>query len=315
MSNFGKKLFLVSLFFIVFTVCASVTYAYESKNGTVNSDDVNVRSKPNSSSGVITTAGQGSSVTVIGESNGWYNVRVGDKNGWIFAQYVTVKAKAQKGTSTVTADGVNLREKPSADSKIISVLDKGSKVSPITSSGNWVKVKTSNGSTGWVSKAYVYSPSVTVSRGDDSRRDSKPVVQAPKTSSSNASSVKGQELVEYAKNFLGVRYVYGGSSPSGFDCSGFTSYVFRHFGIGLERVAADQGKQGTYVDKDSLKPGDLVLFDTNGGHNYINHAGIYIGGGSFIHASSGSNSHKVVISSLSEGFYVNAYMTARRFIQ
>jgi N-acetylmuramoyl-L-alanine amidase len=109
--------------------------------------------------------------------------------------------------------------------------------------------------------------------------------------------------------------VYGGSSPSGFDCSGYVQYVFKQFGINLERVAADQAGQGTKVSKANLKPGDVVFFDTNGKNNYINHVGIYIGNGNFIHASSGSSKRKVVISDLSEGFYADAYMTARRFLK
>jgi N-acetylmuramoyl-L-alanine amidase len=83
----------------------------------------------------------------------------------------------------------------------------------------------------------------------------------------------------------------------------------------LERVAADQAKQGTKVSRANLKAGDLVFYDTNGGKNYVNHVGIYIGDGMFIHASSGSNAHKVVISNLGEGFYSNAYMSAKRFLK
>jgi cell wall-associated NlpC family hydrolase len=117
------------------------------------------------------------------------------------------------------------------------------------------------------------------------------------------------ELLAYASKFLGVGYVYGGSSPSGFDCSGFTKYVFGNFGITLNRIAADQAIQGVWVDKGQLQPGDLVFFATSGG-TYINHAGIYMGDGNFIHASSGGG--KVMVSSLWSGFYSNTYITALR---
>lgn len=124
------------------------------------------------------------------------------------------------------------------------------------------------------------------------------------------------KIIDYAKSLLGVRYKYGEMSPhKGFDCSGFTSYVFRNFGIKLERSSIGQTNNGVFVKRSQLQPGDLVFFDTNGGRNRVNHVGIYIGGGKFIHASSGSNNgKKVVISPLNEGFYNNCYMTARRVI-
>ncbi len=121
-----------------------------------------------------------------------------------------------------------------------------------------------------------------------------------------------ENVVIYAKNYLNVKYVWGGNTPSGFDCSGFVKYVYQQYGVTLNRVAADQARQGTAISKANLQLGDLVFFDTNGGHNYINHVGIYIGGGMFIHASSGAG--KVVTTSLNDGFYENAYMSARRVL-
>ncbi len=121
-----------------------------------------------------------------------------------------------------------------------------------------------------------------------------------------------QKIIDYAKRFLGVKYVWGGSSPKGFDCSGFVKYVFDNFGIGLARTSTAQAAEGTGVTKANLRMGDLVFFDTNGGKNGINHVGIYIGDGKFIQSSSGSMD--VVISSVSEGFYKNTYMKARRVL-
>lgn len=121
-----------------------------------------------------------------------------------------------------------------------------------------------------------------------------------------------QKITDYAKRFLGIDYVWGGTTPKGFDCSGFVKYVYKKFGITLNRVASDQAKQGTTVKKANLQPGDLVFFDTNGGHNHINHVGLYIGSGKFIQASSGNSN--VVISTITEGFYSKSYMTAKRIL-
>lgn len=116
----------------------------------------------------------------------------------------------------------------------------------------------------------------------------------------------GQEIAHTAEQYLGAPYVWGGTSPSGFDCSGFTQYVFAKFGIDLPRTAAEQATMGAYVAKSDLRPGDLVFFDTSGG---ISHVGIYIGSGKFVDAAS----TKVEIDLLDNPYYwANNYVTARR---
>lgn len=106
---------------------------------------------------------------------------------------------------------------------------------------------------------------------------------------------------------IGVKYKYSGTTTDGFDCSGFTQYVFRKLGIELNRSSKDQAIQGKKVAKDDLRPGDLVFFNTNG--KGISHVGIYVGDGKFAHAST---SKGVRISALTEKYYVNKYVTARR---
>ncbi|MCY0875978.1 MAG: NlpC/P60 family protein [Firmicutes bacterium] len=93
----------------------------------------------------------------------------------------------------------------------------------------------------------------------------------------------GERLIARAEKYLGDPYVWGGNSPAGFDCSGFTQYVFAQFGISLPHSAAAQAQMGTPVSEADLQPGDLVFFNTSGG---ISHVGIYIGGGQFINAAS-----------------------------
>lgn len=116
------------------------------------------------------------------------------------------------------------------------------------------------------------------------------------------------QVANYAYNFLGRPYVYGANGPNAFDCSGFTSYVYRHFGVSLPRTASSQFSAGSAVSRDNLAPGDLVFFNTVG---YLGHVGLYIGGGDFIHAAS---SGRVKISSLSEGYYRTRYAGARRVL-
>lgn len=121
----------------------------------------------------------------------------------------------------------------------------------------------------------------------------------------------GQDIVNYAETFLGVSYVYGGTSPSGFDCSGLVYYCYRHFGYSLNRTAAGLAYNGTPVSASALQVGDIILFtSTDGG--YIGHTGIYIGSGQFIHAP--HTGDVVKISSLSDSYYTSHYWGARRLI-
>ncbi|MCB2300701.1 C40 family peptidase [Clostridium tagluense] len=99
------------------------------------------------------------------------------------------------------------------------------------------------------------------------------------TPSRGGAAFSSNSLLAYASNFLGVNYVWGGTSPSGFDCSGFTQYVFAHFGVDIPRVSEDQQNVGTLISRDNLQPGDLVFFGSP-----AHHVGIYVGNGDMINA-------------------------------
>lgn len=217
-------------------------------------------------------------------------------------------AGTEKQTGVVTASALNVRAGAGTGFNKIDVLDRNETVTIIGQDNGWYNIITSSGTKGWVYSSYVSVPS-----------HQQTYQQNIATREGNSSSNQGEkdilklrtQIIEEAKKYLGVPYVYGGSSPSGFDCSGLVWYVFKNHGISLNRVAADQAKQGTWVAKENLVPGDLVFFDTRGTSSYINHVGIYIGDGMFIHASSGSSARRVIISDLTTGFYQRTYMTAR----
>lgn len=120
----------------------------------------------------------------------------------------------------------------------------------------------------------------------------------------------GQEIADYAVGFLGWNYKYGGKAPeTGFDCSGLVYYVYEQFGYHLERVAAEQAKQGIEVSHDALMPGDLLGFYTSG--KYVGHIGIYVGKGYYVHAM--GSAYGVVLTSLDDEYSQRDY-TARRII-
>ena len=125
-----------------------------------------------------------------------------------------------------------------------------------------------------------------------------------------SSSGSGNTVVSFAYSLLGRPYVWGASGPNAFDCSGLAMYVYSHFGVGLPHYTGSQFGMGQSVSKSSLQPGDLVFFNTYGS---VSHVGIYIGGGNFIHAP-GTGS-RVTISNLNDGYYLNAYCGARRYLK
>ncbi len=126
-------------------------------------------------------------------------------------------------------------------------------------------------------------------------------------------NAKSSKITSLAKKKLGKRYVWGATgSKNTFDCSGLTTYVYKKNGINLPRRAISQSKVGKRVSRKNLRKGDLVFFDTSKKHRgYVNHVGIYIGNGKFIHASSAKK--KVVITSLNKPFYSQRFKVARRF--
>jgi len=141
-----------------------------------------------------------------------------------------------------------------------------------------------------------------------SSRSASTITPAP-TPPAPAKTSKASAIIATGKQYIGVKYLYGGTTPSGFDCSGFTQYVFAKNGINLPRVSRDQYKVGTSVSFGNLKPGDLVFFSfaKNG---VIDHMGIYVGNGQFINASS---SKGVTIYTLGT-YWKSVYVGAKRVL-
>lgn len=210
----------------------------------------------------------------------------------------------KNATMYVNSEVVNVRKEATISSESIARLEKATQVQVIAEVEGWSKIKINN------QEGYILStllsdrkPETTTSRSlEEERQTETTTTQTQEEESQVSTSNKGQEVCNYANQFLGSSYVYGGTTPSGFDCSGFTQYVYKHFGVTLNRTAEAQASNGTAVSKSELKAGDLLIF--------THHTGIYLGNGTFIHAA---NSQKgVTITSLSDSYYVSNYITARR---
>ena len=232
--------------------------------------------------------------------------------------------KTVETTKYVSAETLNMREKAENTANIVSQLKINAKVTVLETTGTWSKIKV-NGKTGYVASKYLSDKKVEVtSRSEDLTRTGEQTKNTAKASSeseknntektttSNSGTTSGNSVVSYAKQYLGCKYVSGGSSPTtGFDCSGFTSYVYKHFGISISRSSGAQASNGTAVSKSNLQAGDLVIFN-NRSNTAIGHVGIYIGGNTFIHA--GNSSTGVITTSLSDSYYSSRYVTGRRII-
>ena len=276
-------------------------------------------------------------VTVTEIMNGWACVETQTTKGWLrkdklkkdepvkevaeepAVEETTEEAPAQETpikTQYVNSTTVNVRQEANTSSTIVTTVALNTEVQVYSEENGWSKVKVNNVE-GYISSSLLANTKQETSRGQStSRRTSSTKTTTSKTSQTTTAqttnvpaSGNGSSIVATAKKYLGYKYTYGGSSPStGFDCSGFTSYIFKQYGKSLNRTAAGQYSNGVAVSRANLQPGDLVMFGKSG----INHVAIYIGGGQIIHASTPATG--VRIDSLSTGYYNNNYVGARRIL-
>ncbi len=243
---------------------------------------------------------------------------------------VKVVTTEQKDPSYIKTSGkvvsytdLNVRMGPGTSTSVIGTASKGQVVNIIEESDGWYKVITDSGLTGWCSGAYItqieeptaisnaVNGSVEADKASSKIEEKK--AEQQKTDSI-PSSAKGNQVVKAASRLLGTPYVWGGSTTRGFDCSGFTQYVFENsLGINIPRVSSQQAAGGKAVAKGQYQVGDLVYFATTG-RGTTSHVGIYIGDNMFIHASgTPSNPDRVKVDSLGSSYWQKALLGARRY--
>ena len=291
------------------TKTTSDTYTkVETSTGIVNSPiGLYMLNEPNMNGNIITALDYGANVTIEGVSGDWYKVEAGGYTGYVYKQFITEAATVYSSnntnsstststTSTTTSSSeygvvsnlnlgysLNFRTAPNLLSTIIGSLAEGTQVKILGESNGWYNVEY-NGVVGY---AYGEFISITGSSSTSSTTSSSSVTNSTSTSSST-STVTAQDIINYAMQFEGYPYVWGGDSPStGFDCSGFVQYVYAHFGIDLPRTTFEQVNCGTPVSLSDVKPGDLV-FEMPSPEG-PNHVGIYIGNGKILDAMDPQN--------------------------
>lgn len=246
-------------------------------------------------------------VNVISELNGWIYVKNDNIEGWVRQESLKdINYAMQK--AYINNYSAKLRAQPSSNGEIILSLTFNKEVEIINKTNSWTEIK-ANGKTGYVETQFISDKKIAVEvRSSASRRTTTSTAKEIPVNTNGI--VTGEQVAEYAKQYVGYRYVHGGTTPAGFDCCGFTQYIFKQFGYSIYRVQYDQAKNGVAVEKANLQPGDLICFSNSRGSTFIGHVGIYIGNGKFVHAA---NSRRgVIISNVDgDGFY---YVCARRIV-
>lgn len=269
---------------------------------TVSEGKVNIRDAASMDGRIVGKIGKDAGCDILGEEGEWLQVRSGKVEGYIKSEYVLTGADALEQASTllkpiadVNTDGLKVRTEPNTDCEVLDIVGSGQRFDVLEELDEWVKISL-DGEEGYLFKEYV----------DVGAKLDEALTISEVRYGAGVSDVR-IALCEFAKQYVGNRYVWGGTSlTKGADCSGFVLSVFRNYGISVPHSSRAQANLGSAVSLSELKPGDLVFYGNGSG---INHVAIYIGGGQVVHASSPQVG--ITISNM----YYRTPVRARRIIQ
>ena len=282
----GKMARVLMLSTIMVMLLAGFASAAESQQavavGATTGSSLRLREEPSTSASIVTTLNKGVAVAILDNTStdGWFKIAYNGKTGYVSSDYMIVDRDNLFTTyGRTNTDSVNVRADASTDSEVLASVGVGTIVTVNGFKDGWYDVTCKYGTEGYI-------------RSD----------LLDLTSSNTSSSA----IAETAMQHLGTRYVWGGASAGGFDCSGYTMYIYKQYGYALPHTASGQWQSGIGTKVYSigeLQPGDLVFFNdpSRNAGKACSHAGIYIGNGQHIHASSSKNG--VVISDLTSGYY------------
>lgn len=292
---------------------------------------VNVRTEPNTSSTIVGKIYHGAVAQILettdGEDGEWFRIVSGNVEGYIKSEFFLYGAAAEDAIedyvtryAVVEVDRLNVRKEADVESGRIGYVDRGEKVEILENLGEWMKVQYTESKTGYVAAQYVTvkeefvyaktleeeAAELAAKRALEERQsvpetaaaENTTVIATPPSGDYSTNSELRAEIVNYAMQFLGNRYVHGGSSlESGTDCSGFTSLIYAVFGYSVSRTPSGQlSSSGRSITYSEAQPGDIICY----GSKKCTHVGLYIGDGQIIHSA---NSRKGVI--ISDATYDN----------
>ncbi len=253
----------------------------------VEENNLNIRQDPDESGKLVGKLPKNAACEIISSEEGWAFIKSGKVEGYVKEEYLSTGYEAKKkgeelatAQAVSTADALNIREEPNTDAEVVTQVAAGEALDIVEIRGD-----------GWI-KVYLDDEEVYVS-GDfvEVKSDLATAITMTELLYGQGVSDVRVDLCQYAKQFLGNPYVWGGTSlTKGADCSGFVLSVFSKYGVSLPHSSRAQANQGTSISATELKPGDLVFYAKGG---TINHVAIYIGGGQVIHASSPKTGIKI----------------------
>ncbi|MBW9173272.1 C40 family peptidase [Clostridium estertheticum] len=300
---------IITFIAVLFIMASSHTVFADS--GIINASSLCVRQKSSLSSSIITSLSRNTTVNTLGKEGNFYKINYKGKTGYIYSSYVKItiinstsslnRSLLQSiGTGIVTAYSLNVRKEATMGDNVIEIIKKGLKVNIYGTQNSFYKI-IYNGKVGYISKTYISLVNTQSSRAKDIDR-----------------------LMAYVNTFLGMPYLWGGTTPAkfnivgkyvsgGFDCSGLVQYVYKSIGINLPRTTMDQVNAGSSININSLQKGDLVFFRTNPViPNQVSHVGIYVGNNKFIQSPKTGD---VIKTSLLTGYYNNNFVIGKRLIK
>lgn len=247
---------------------------------------LNVRKSAGTDSKVVGKMSNHDACEILGQKSGWIKIKSGKVKGYVKSGYLlkgdvalAIAEKDVETVATVNTTTLRVREETSTDSAIVSLVGEGEDLVVEKIVDDWYKVEVDD------QKGYISGDYVTISQKLPTASSVKELENGTGVSDTRVS------LVQYALQFVGNRYVWGGTSlTNGIDCSGFTMQIYARYGISLPHHAASQPGYGTRISASEAQPGDLFFY---GSGSTISHVGIYIGNGQIVHASNARTGIKI----------------------